>query len=142
MFKKEAKIMAAIVLTPLFLGLTAAFIVPKIFLNSCKNQIVESYMSPDNKYEIILFLRDCGATTGFSTQVSIIETGNELPNKGGNIFIADEGDTPVSLGSWGGPFVELKWISQDKMIIEYPKASRIFKNEMQYKDIQIEYKKR
>jgi hypothetical protein len=30
---------------------------------------------------IVVFQRDCGATTGFSTQVSIIEIGEELPNQ-------------------------------------------------------------
>jgi hypothetical protein len=140
MFKKEAKIMAAIVMAPLFLGLIAGFIGPKIFENSCKNQIVKSYASPDNKYEIVLFQRDCGATTGFSTQVSVIQTGRELPGKKGNIFIADDGDTPVPLGSWGGPLVEIKWIAQDKVIIEYPKGSRVFVNENRYKTIKIEYR--
>jgi hypothetical protein len=142
MFKKEAKIMAAIVTAPLFLGLIAALIGPKIFENSCENQIVKSYTSPDNKYEVVLFQRDCGATTGFSTQVSIIETGRELPRKKGNIFIADDGDTPVSLGSWGGPLLEIKWMTQDKVIIEYPKGSRVFLNENRYKAINIEYRTR
>jgi hypothetical protein len=54
----------------------------------CGNTIHNIYPSPDKSYEIVIFQRDCGATTGFSTQISIIKNGEKLPNKSGNVFTA------------------------------------------------------
>jgi hypothetical protein len=50
------------------------------------NHIKETIPSLDGKYIVILFLRDAGATTDYSPQVSILKNGKKLKNKGGNIF--------------------------------------------------------
>lgn len=139
-FKKEAKIMVAILSAPLFLGLLIGLVAPVMIESSCENQPVRKFGSPDNRYEIILFQRDCGATTGFSTQVSIVSAGKKLPKRKGNIFIADDGDRPVPLGAWGGPAVEIQWIAKDGVLIEYPEGSRVFLNKKEFKDVHIEYK--
>lgn len=56
----------------------------------CNNYLVAETASPnkDKKQKAILFTRDCGATTSFSTQISLLEDGEPLANEEGNIFIA------------------------------------------------------
>ena len=49
----------------------------------CGNEIFQEASSPDNSYKAVVFQRDCGATTGFSTQVSILGTNDELLNEAG-----------------------------------------------------------
>ena len=57
------------------------------FSDICGNEIAVELISPDKNYKAVIFQRDCGATTGFSTQVSVLGVNEELENKSGNIFI-------------------------------------------------------
>lgn len=86
-----------------------------------------------------MFNRECGATTGFSTQVSILPAGDKLPDKGGNIFTADtdHGNSPVE--PWGGPPVEVKWDGETSLHITYDKRARVFVRESSYKGVSILY---
>ena len=44
----------------------------------------------------MVFNRDCGATTGFSTQVSVVPADEVLPNGGGNALVLD-GTVPLQV---------------------------------------------
>src|SRR5690349_7530517 len=78
------------------------------FDDLCGNTIVATEFSPDHQRKAVLFERNCGATTGFSSQVSVLPADDDLPNEGGNVFAANEGrgGEPTA---WGGPFVALHW---------------------------------
>ncbi|MFC1773381.1 DUF5412 family protein [Pseudomonadota bacterium] len=60
-----------------------------LFSNICENTVVASSESPDGKWKVILFERNCGATTGFSSQISLIPSNGKLTNKPGNVYIAE-----------------------------------------------------
>ena len=66
----------------------------------CGNDPINAEVSPNGELVAIAFIRSCGATTPFYTQVSILKAQGRLPNKSGNIFII-EGKHPVS-ASWEG----------------------------------------
>jgi hypothetical protein len=53
----------------------------------CSNDPQRVVVSPDGKYEAVVFSRDCGAATNFSTQVSILEAGAALPDRAGNALV-------------------------------------------------------
>lgn len=53
----------------------------------CGNYPHKEYFSPNKEYKAVVFQRDCGATTGFSTQISIVEASGSIENEGGNIYI-------------------------------------------------------
>lgn len=55
----------------------------------CGNTIVKVVPSPSGSWEAVLFERSCGATTGFSSQISILTKGAHLSNDPGNIFAAE-----------------------------------------------------
>jgi Family of unknown function (DUF5412) len=55
----------------------------------CGNEVFQEVYSQDKQYKVIVFERDCGATTAFSTQISILEATQELSNNPGNIFILE-----------------------------------------------------
>src|SRR5262245_47820324 len=57
--------------------------------SGCANTIVEEASSPSGAKRAVLFERSCGATTGFSSQLSIVAANIELPDDGGNVFVAD-----------------------------------------------------
>jgi len=53
----------------------------------CANDIFSEVVSPNQSLKAVTFQRDCGATTGYSTQISIIKNSASLPNDGGNVLI-------------------------------------------------------
>jgi len=93
---------------------------------ACQNTPIQTVHSPDGELKAVLFSRDCGATTGFSSQVSILRAGDDLPNDGGNVFIADlpQGETATP---WGGPQVDLAWRAPKTVELRYDRTARVFK---------------
>ena len=53
----------------------------------CGNEVFEEQLSPDGKLKAVIFQRDCGATTGFSTQISVLNSHKKLKNESGNVFV-------------------------------------------------------
>ncbi|GAA0339817.1 hypothetical protein GCM10009092_00360 [Bowmanella denitrificans] len=55
----------------------------------CGNHLFSQTISPDGRHKVVVFERSCGATTGFSTHVSVLNWDDHLPNEKGNILILD-----------------------------------------------------
>lgn len=62
----------------------------------CGNEVSQTVLSPSGKFAAVVFSRNCGATTGFNTQVTILPAGPKMPNAPGNTFIAN-GTLPLTL---------------------------------------------
>jgi len=119
--KKILKILATIiVLTIVILFGLLHF----IFDSACQNQVFKEYYSPDKSMTAIVFQRDCGATTGFSTQVSILESDEELDNEGGNIFIIKGHPSDVA--------PEIEWTGNKSITIHHYINGNEFKAENQF----------
>jgi hypothetical protein len=95
----------------------------------CRNDEVGRVASPDQKVEAVIFQRDCGATTDFSTQISIIPKGGRLPREAGNVFIADTDHGKAPSASWGGPSAEVAWLTNRTLRIVSHPGARIFQQE-------------
>ena len=94
---------------------------------SCSyNTIEKSIESPDHRYVVFLFIRDLGATTKASHQVSIYPKGKTLGDSGGNVFV-----------TYGR--ADIEWSKQDELQIRILKREHIFKQETSYKDVTIKY---
>jgi len=73
------------------------------FPGDCENTILSEAGSPNGRLNAVLFERYCGATTGLSTQVSVLRSGIR-PDVSGNAFVADtnNGAAGGSLSGDGG----------------------------------------
>ena len=80
----------------------------------CRNEVLSELPNPDRQTRAVIFQRDCGSATGFSTQVSVLKSEEDLKNKVGNVFVADtnHGEAPSGIG--GGPNVTIEWLSQNE----------------------------
>lgn len=107
----------------------------------CENKIIQSIESPDSIRKVVVFERDCGATTDFSTQISIIKNGEHLENKSGNIFSADSDNGNAEIDENRLVYIKVLWLDSLTLLIEYDSKARIFNNKSDYKDISINYKK-
>jgi hypothetical protein len=94
----------------------------------CDNEIITETYSPDKKYKAIVFNRDCGATTGISSQLSILKADKELENKGGNTFVVDKGE-----------IIKIEWTNQRQLTVLYDSLARTFEMKDRLEGISVEY---
>jgi hypothetical protein len=92
----------------------------------CGNEVVYEVHSPNRKHKAIVFVRDCGATTDFSTHVSVVGEGQSLSNSAGNALIMDGDHGKVKTGSCGQLPMHVAWNSDNSVAIRYPEKSRLF----------------
>ena len=83
----------------------------------------------------VVFARDCGATVGFNTQVSVLLSSSKLPDDGGNVFVADGG----SGNEPSGPFVAVSWTNDGELLVTYDKQARVFHNESSVGNVRVRY---
>ncbi len=98
-------------------------------LGSCGNQVIHTEPSPDGMLRAVLFERDCGATTGISTQVSILKKDESLPSKSGNTFVIGH-----------DPGVGLVWIQPRQLEISFKHAQTVFLKETAVAGVSISYR--
>ena len=87
---------------------------PLLFTSRCKDQEVSEAASPDNRHIATVFTRNCGATTGFTTHVTVRPQGTKL----------DE-DSPNLLMLEGRPTVRIKWNKANVLQIERPPERKL-----------------
>ena len=102
----------------------------------CANRVISEWPSPDGSRHAVVFERDCGATTGFSTQVSVVAPGR-VPAGGGNIFIADGDHGAVPPGPGGGPPVHVQWLGPRMLEVRYPPRARLFAPEARPRELEV-----
>ena len=92
----------------------------------CGNDVTNEVASPDGKIKAVVFERDCGATTGFSTQISVLPDSKLLPNEGANLFYATSKNEKVKLTEKGVlQNLEVKWLSETKLLIRYDSLAEV-----------------
>ena len=101
----------------------------------CSNKVLEEESSPDKQYRAIVFQRDCGATTDFSTQVSVLPSSEGLQGSG-NVLIM-EPDKSVAVRAPSD--VQVVWIKNRTLRIRYAREVRIFRQEHKVGDVDIVY---
>ena len=84
----------------------------------CENEQVSSVSSPDGSKKAVTFLRRCGATTGDSTQLSIISSWRSIPSGAGNVLVVE-----------GRPAIQVSWASDSAIVVSKIGSGRIFKQE-------------
>lgn len=104
--------------------------------NMCGVQLGAEALSSNQKLRAVIYQFDCGATTPFTTQVSILNPDEAIPYHGGNVFTAYGGSRE---GAWRGPFTEIAWLSDTKLKVSYVSDAVIQERKKKYKGIDIEY---
>jgi hypothetical protein len=97
-------------------------------LSTCENEVASEVASPSGKLKAVLFERGCGATTGFNTQLSIIDAADDVPDAGGNAIVLD-GRIPL----------QINWLSDGELTISGWKTAQIFKQEKLVNGVRLQY---
>lgn len=100
------------------------------FSDPCGNDEIKKFPSPNGEKVAYVFRRSCGATTGFWTQVSILNKEDSFKNQAGNVFVSnDDGNIIV------------KWLNNHKLKITYHTTSgNGGKKKYEVNDVKIEYR--
>jgi hypothetical protein len=107
---------------------------------ACGNLLLAEVPSPGGDEIALVFRRDCGATAGFSTQVSLLRRGGEVPGDVGNLFIADTDHGRAPSGPGGGPVVHVRWVDDHHLVLVHHPAARVFRAERQRGPLNVEYR--
>lgn len=99
--------------------------------NMLVNNVITDTMSPNGKYKAIAFIRNGGATTDFSPQVSVLEAYERFGNKNtGNVFIG-----------YNNQYIDSYWEDNKTLVVVHNCfAADIFMQEDEINDIKIIYR--
>jgi len=92
----------------------------------CANTELRRLSSPDGRLDAVLFERNCGATTGFSSQVSVLPARAVLNPLFGNALVVDDNEGAAPVADWGGPDVEMRWDGVRTLRLRHHSAARVF----------------
>jgi hypothetical protein len=119
------------------------WIVPLALVRSW-TEVAGDVPSPDGKWDVVLMVRNAGATTDYSTQLSVVPAGGRASReialcRPGNIFIADGNHGAVAVDDRGLMHVAVVWQSPNIVLIRFPPSARVFKQERRFQSVVINY---
>ncbi len=108
----------------------------------CGNHAFSEFSSPSGKWKVVLFGRSCGATTGFTTQVSLLPADAGPPSGPGNLLSIDDDHGRVPLGRDNRVEVRVKFIGDSELSLAYPAMARAFREVNLLDGVAVRYERR
>lgn len=119
-----------IAFVPLVMVLYAAYQLYQIEkVSSCVVEQYASSLSPDGKHIAMTYGRDCGATTGYNTQLSIAPAEVSF----------DPDLFPAVLILKGKLTLNLRWINEARLVVSVPKNAEQYRKEFAASGVTLEY---
>ena len=98
---------------------------------NCSNRIISEVPSPDGRLKAVIFQRKCGIDTPPSIQVSLLPTSEPLPNRKGNLFVAEGGVRRVG--------VTVVWKSPVAIDLSYTTDRSVLRNASNLMGVTVSY---
>jgi len=96
----------------------------------CDTSVEQIIPSPGGDRILVVFHRDCGATTDFNTQISVAPAGQK--------FSFD--DDPPFFGVTGQYALDARWLSATRIHVAVPVSGKVFRKRALIGDIAIDYR--
>jgi len=107
-----------------------------LFDGMCGATVIGQAPSPDREWTAVAYLYDCGATTGYTVNVSLTRDRNPEPRGRGGVFAAAPTyDHP------GQPWANVVWESPGRLRIEYDGNIYVMEERSSYRGVEIVYKR-
>jgi hypothetical protein len=118
-------------------------------MDMCGNEVISRVVSPGGAYQAVIFERDCGATTDFSTQVSVLPADapfREQPSfwcatSEGNVLVIDGDHGAAPAGPGGGPEVTATWENEHRLVLSYHPRARVFRASPGVGTVVVQYRR-
>lgn len=101
---------------------------PALF--DCSDSVITESESPDGRYSATFFERDCGATTDYTSLVSLRESRRDFDAENADLVVVVEGRYHI----------EMQWTSRRSLLID-PGDGEIFRHEDSWRDVRISVKR-
>ncbi|UXN68646.1 hypothetical protein N8A98_15465 [Devosia neptuniae] len=98
-------------------------------LPSCQTTQHARLPSPDSAFDLVIFSRDCGATTGANTQAALIPNGDSLP---------DDAASFPSIGASAD--LAPRWTGPTSITLTIPPAAQIYRRDDSVAGIAVIYR--
>ena len=105
----------------------------------CSLLVVRRTLSPNGHREAVLYQRNCGATTDFATNLSVVSAGARIANARGNVLVADSYDGQAPLDSGSVIHLSVKWLGDDSLLVQYDRRARLFRQELRVRGVSVRY---
>lgn len=109
--------------------------------STCGNEILESLNSPNGTKKVVVFVRNCGATTDWSTQASIIGIDDALSsNDTGNAMIIDPDygkAKPLAIKGWA--IIKAKWENPNLLNLHHSKDAAVYFQDEKIGNVEIKF---
>jgi hypothetical protein len=101
----------------------------------CSNRITQRTASADGALDLVVYERDCGATTAFATHVDLLEPGEAIAGSS-DLFIATRGNWHPE---WDGAEATARWTGPNSLLIIHDTASELMESDDHFGNIAISY---
>jgi hypothetical protein len=132
-------VLISVLATVAVVGLAAYFGLRGLENFMCGVSVVRRVASPDGRLEAVLFERNCGATTDFATNLSVVSAGSKIKNDVGNLLTADSDDGHALLDSGHVIHVSIEWIRSDSLVVRYDRRARVFRQTGSAHGVSVSY---
>lgn len=105
----------------------------------CGESVVRRIPSPDGRLEAVIFESDCGATTDFGTNLSVVRTGTKVENDVGNLLTADSDHGRATVDSGYVIHLSVDWVGSDSLIVRYDRRARVFRQRNGVHGVSVTY---
>ncbi len=123
---KRIKTILMTIIILLIVFMTGKYLLDFLFEDMCGNDIKQKKPSPSGEKVAYVFERSCGATTGFSPQLSILNNDDEFQNESGNTFRSDKE-------------FSIEWLGEKNLKVNYDKSSETSEMDKRVNGIKVEY---
>ena len=129
--KKRLRVLLVVLASCIGLAVIGRFALDRLATGMCGNEVFQKALAPSGNIKAVLFQRDCGATTGFSTQISLVSISDELPNESGNVFIVE--------GHPKDRNTEITWLNPTELLVRHTAGLQVNKQETLLNGVTITY---
>jgi hypothetical protein len=106
----------------------------------CSDRLVAIHPSPSGQVSAAVFERNCGATTDFATQVSLVESATPERNPDPVLILDGPYNQPFPRGPGGGPSVHVRWLRADSLELSFDPRIRAFRKITSRRGVDITYR--
>jgi hypothetical protein len=119
-------ILLTIIIILLAIFIFVKYVLDTLFGDMCGNDILQKVPSPSGDNVAYVFERSCGATTGFSPQLSILDKDDDFQNESGNTFRSDKD-------------FSIEWVDEKSLKVIYDKSSETYEMDKKVNGIKVDY---
>ena len=104
----------------------------------CAFDVLTTQTAPGGEHDAVVFQVDCGATTGISPQLSVLERG-EIPKRAGNVLTLDDDFGGSHEKALAHPVITVRWLGPRMLAVAYDTTIYAGRRELQQDGVRITY---